>query len=374
MRPTIKIDLKNNAFDFLRLLFALFVVFAHSRYLYGAEDFLHWNAKGFDNLHAGTIGVWGFFAISGFLVTTSWFNSKGAGDFFAKRFKRIFPGFWVSLLVCSFFFAPLWYFLKQHTLNDFFSNNAFYIWKFISSNLDSVITVQSIGSVAIDAINGPLWTVHHEVCAYIFLAALGILGFLRSKDRPVKGWMILAITLLINALRITYTYNDSFSQIYGTWFGDERFLLFLSIFMWGVTINLYKDLLVPHWPGALFSLTMLILGTKFEFLPIVLPFCFSYLIISLCFMLPFKNISKKIGDLSYGIYLYHWPVRLTLQMLGFQASLGLWSFIALNILIALPFAYLSWNLVEKRFLAHVKPQQNVMPEITPSETIIPTLN
>ena len=247
-----KIDLKNNAFDFVRLMFALFVVYAHSRYLFGAEDLLHWNAKGFDLLHVGGMGLWGFFAISGFLVTTSWTNSKGAADFFSKRFKRIFPGFWVSLLVCGLFFAPLWYAIKLKTLSGFIDLYGLNVWQFITSNLDASITVQSIGDVAIDAINGPLWTIRHEISAYILLGImLSLLGLLKSPDNKIRCRGILALTLILSAVRLLYTYNPNFANIYAYWFGDERFLLFLVIFMWGATINLYKDLLVPHWPGAI---------------------------------------------------------------------------------------------------------------------------
>ena len=268
-----KIDLKNNAFDFLRLLFALFVVYAHSRYLFGAPDILHWEAKGFDNLHAGTIGVWGFFAISGFLVTSSWMNSQSPADFFSKRFKRIFPGFWVSLFVCALIFAPIWYFIKHKTLHDFFHINGVHIWKFISSNLDSAISTQSIGEVADDNINGPLWTIHHEVSAYVLLGFIFIfLSLLKLTTFSVQRRAILGITLLLSAVRIFYTYNQKFSSSYEAWFGDERFLLFLVIFMWGVVINLYREILVLGWIGILASLAILLLGTKLEFLPIVLPF------------------------------------------------------------------------------------------------------
>ena len=368
-----KIDLKNNAFDFVRLLLALFVVFAHSRYLFGASDFLHWEAKGFDNLHAGSVGVWGFFAISGFLVTTSWMNSKNLADFLSKRFKRIFPGFWMSLLVCALVFAPIWYAIKIKTFSGFFDANGLHVWKFISNNFDSAIATQAIGSVANDSVNGPLWTIHHEVSAYIILGFIfSILGAIKLSNHIIQRRIILTVALLLSAIRIFYTYNTDFSRIYSTWFGDERFLLFLVVFMWGAVISLYKDVLVPHWPSAIISFVILMIATAFEFLPIVFPFCFAYLIISLCFALPFKNISKIAGDLSFGVYLYHWPVRLTLQMLGFQESLGLWSFLCLNIILTLPIAYLSWHLVEKRFLNHIKIAKPVDSEITKCHT--PALN
>jgi len=369
MRPSTKPDMKNNAFDFARLLFAFFVVYAHSRYLYGAPDILHWDASGFDNLHAGSIGLWGFFAISGFLVTSSFSNSASLTDFLAKRFKRIFPGFWCSLFICGFVFAPLWYFLKLKTLTGFWDTNAIYIWKFITTNLDSAIQVQSIGAVAIDSINGPYWTIHHEVSCYIILGViLTFIGSFKFASRTLQRNTLLAVTLGLSIIRLMYNYYQPFTQVYGNWFGDERFLLFLTIFMWGATLNLYRDILEPSWAGAFICLLILLLATKTDYLPVVFPPCFTFLVICLCFMLPIRNIGKKIGDLSFGIYLYHWPMRLTLQMLGFQQELGLWSFILLNIVCTLPLAYLSWHLVEKRFLKHAKTEapiartaQEIMP-------------
>jgi peptidoglycan/LPS O-acetylase OafA/YrhL len=365
MFSSTKPDLKNNAFDFARLLFAFFVVYAHSRYLYGEPDILHWEAARFENLHTGSIGLWGFFAISGFLVTGSYFNSKGAIDFLTKRFKRIFPGFWFSLLMCALFFAPLWYFLKLKTLTGFWDINAIHVWKFLTTNMDALIQIQSIGDVAIDQVNGPYWTIHHEISCYIILGTiLALINSLKRFQKNVQRNSILAITLGLSVIRLIYIYHPEFHNAYSEWFGDERFLLFLVVFMWGSTIFLYRELLIPSWAGAFISLFILVLATKTDYLPVVFPCCFTYLVISLCFMLPLRNISRKIGDLSFGVYLYHWPMRLTLQMLGFQQELGLWSFIALNIICTLPLAYLSWHLIEKRFLKHAKPVKNPIPETT----------
>lgn len=124
--------------------------------------------------------------------------------------------------------------------------------------------------------------------------------------------------------------------------------------MWGVCLNLFRDIAPLKWSSLILSFVGLVLGTYFDILPVLLPFCLTYLIVSLCYIIPIRNVSKKIGDLSYGIYLYHWPVRLTLQMLGFQASLGLWQFVGLNLIMTLPLALVSWNFVEKSLLIRHK--------------------
>jgi peptidoglycan/LPS O-acetylase OafA/YrhL len=342
----ITIDNKNNAFDFVRLVLAIFVVLTHSRYLFGAQDILHWEAKYFDNLHTGTVALWGFFAVSGFLVTSSYLRSDGIVDFFLKRCKRIFPGFWMSILVCGFLFLPLWYFIKEKSIMNFWTTNGLDWWKFMTSNLDSEIKINSVGKVAIDTINGPWWTIHHELRAYLGLGVFGLLGLLNKN----KKWSMLVFAIFLNIVRIMYSFDTGFAKFYSAWFGDERVLLFFAVFMWGVVINLYKDVFVLRWSTVIASFGVLMLGTYFDFLPVVLPFCFTYFVIGLSYGLPIRNISSHIGDLSFGIYLYHWPIRLTLQMLGYQQSLSFWPFVILNFVLTIPFALLSWNFVEKRYL------------------------
>ena len=199
--------LRNNAFDFVRLLFAFFVVYAHSRYMYGAPDILHWEDSHFINLHAGSVGVWGFFALSGFLVTNSYFNSNGLTDFLTKRFKRIFPGFWCSLLVCALLFAPLWYFLRSNTLEGFLEINGIHIWKFLTSNLDATIQTQSIGTVAIDTVNGPYWTIRHEINCYIIL---GILLSITGNKPRLQKYSILLTAIFLSGVRLFYNYNTTY--------------------------------------------------------------------------------------------------------------------------------------------------------------------
>lgn len=357
-------DLKNNAFDFVRLLFAFFVVYAHSRYLYGAPDIFHWEDSHFSNLHAGSIGVWGFFAISGFLVATSFLKSNSIADFLTKRFKRIFPGFWCSLLVCALLFAPLWYFIKIGTLTNFIDINGLYIWKFLVTNMDATIQTQSIGSLVSDSINGPYWTIRHEINCYVILA---IFLSLTKFSHAVQRYGLLYLTCLLSCIRLLFNYNANFAFAYPQWFGDEKFLLFLVIFLWGATLSLYKEHIKPNWMSAFLAFGLLIIATEADFLPFVFPLCFSYLIICLCFILPIRNIGERFGDFSYGIYLYHWPVRLTLQILGFQQKLGLWPFIALNVVCTLPLAYMSWTYVERRFLRH-KHKLEKTPLVAQNET------
>ena len=92
-------DPARNSLNFIRLVLAVTVVISHSLSLGGqrlvitAEDVL--------NSSPGLIAVFGFFGISGFLIARS-AERNHFGRYLWQRFLRIFPGYWVCLLVTGF--------------------------------------------------------------------------------------------------------------------------------------------------------------------------------------------------------------------------------------------------------------------------------
>jgi peptidoglycan/LPS O-acetylase OafA/YrhL len=64
---------------------------------------------------------------------------------------------------------------------------------------------------------------------------------------------------------------------------------------------------------------------------------------------PFNRFSEKIGDLSYGIYIYAFPVQQCIVQIAGGAMNNYANFVVACIT-TLPLAYLSWHLVEKRAL------------------------
>ena len=84
---------RHNNFDALRLVAAVSVVFSHSFLIAEGtqnHEWLIWLTGNQSIL--GLVGVFVFFAISGFLVTQSFEATGNARDFLAKRALRIFPG------------------------------------------------------------------------------------------------------------------------------------------------------------------------------------------------------------------------------------------------------------------------------------------
>jgi peptidoglycan/LPS O-acetylase OafA/YrhL len=87
----------------------------------GAGDGIQVRPLGFDaaeeGLDPGLIGgspgrpwcwmVDGFFAISGFLITSSWLGNPRVRDYFVARGLRILPGFYICLVVIAVVVAPI---------------------------------------------------------------------------------------------------------------------------------------------------------------------------------------------------------------------------------------------------------------------------
>lgn len=92
-------DTRKNNFDFLRLIFASFVIITHSYPLSGVKecDWLCQLSNG--QISFSYIGLKGFFVISGYLIFQSLQRSDNIIDYFWKRVLRLFPALFIVLLL-----------------------------------------------------------------------------------------------------------------------------------------------------------------------------------------------------------------------------------------------------------------------------------
>jgi peptidoglycan/LPS O-acetylase OafA/YrhL len=181
----ITIDFKNNSFDFIRLFLALLVVVSHASYYYGTEfmflitDFDRFNGKG--QLHLGTLAVYGFFVVSGFLITASFCRTQFWWEFVYKRCIRIFPAFWVSLVIIGLGFAPFWVWGRTGALDNYIGLYGKETWLFLTQNLTTDMIHPKIVGLEKNDVNGPYWTLILEFRAYLMTVLIGFLGFFSKK-------------------------------------------------------------------------------------------------------------------------------------------------------------------------------------------------
>jgi len=332
----------NNAYDLLRLLLALFVLFSHAYFLTNTGlDPLATFSKG--QVYFAEIGVLGFFALSGYLITSSIENMPNAFRFLYKRFLRLFPGYWVCLIVTGFIIAPAIYYLNNHTINGFSFTGSNSSVTFFLKNAFLAINQWSVGnvldhSVYKESLNGSLWTLYSEALCYVVTLVLSFFGLL-NKNKSV-------FILLFLFVYVVYAVNLYNAPQFGPTFLTLNAARKLYIaYMCGMGLYIFRDKIVIDKKGQLFILLLSVALLKFGGFLLLAPI----LIAVLC-ILGFANFKVSLKyDISYGMYIYAFPIQ-QLVITEWGNSLGFWGSILTCILLTSVLGFLSYVLVEKPFL------------------------
>lgn len=289
-------------FDLMRLVAALLVVVSHTFPLAGQAPL---RILGVEDL--GALGVAVFFVISGYLVSASY--ERDPKSYLFKRILRIEPGLIASLVVTVGLLA----FVTTAPAAEYWPAAAMYVVR----NALLYPATYALPGVFQDApmtgvVNGVLWTLRLEFTFYV------VLLLIRAR-LP----LVLALTAICAVVTVTMTFSHP------DWAQEKLTrVLFLGarsgmLFFAGAAIQLSRRQ-VPLWLGGASVVAFPLLG------PLALPTA----------VLGLARPGKLPADLSYGIYIYAFPLQ---QMLAAQGQLN----VLTAILAVLPFAAASWFLVEK---------------------------
>jgi peptidoglycan/LPS O-acetylase OafA/YrhL len=322
----------SNNFDFLRLLGAFLVFYTHS---FGDNEFLYRITNRAYNI--GTWGMYTFITLSGFLLCRS-ITKMPVRYFLWNRFLRLCP----AIAVCSILtaFIPGWIFT---TLPDkaYFSHPE--TWYFILQNSFPVRMVMSLPGVFNGkAINASLWTIPLEIKFYALLIVGAISGILNKR-------LILAI-LWLSLLLLNTIFNKEVKSLDGM-LNHFHSLAYLGVFFFGgVVFYLYREKIPMRFSIWLLFLAAWLLTWKFyaPYVQIPAAFFFIYTIIGIGtskIRIPFPH-----ADISYGFYLYAYPVQSSIHY-AWGDVLSFWQYFFLSLLIIIALATASWFLIEKKALA-----------------------
>jgi peptidoglycan/LPS O-acetylase OafA/YrhL len=332
---------RHNNFDALRLVAASSVVFSHSFLIaQGTQDHepLIWLTDNQSIL--GLVGVFVFFAISGFLVTQSFEQTGDPWRFLAKRALRIFPGLFVATVLSAFVLAPL---VTTLWTSAFLSIPA--PWKYVLGNTLLDQTVHELPGVMFVnnpvglEINGALWTLRLEFLMYLMVLGLGMLRLLTLR-----------VALLLVAFGMACLHFNMLDEL-------EKWGWFFELLSgWGWLVGffaagmvLYKLRHTRIFDGriALLALAGLVLSVPLRQFLMLFPVfgCYLALWLALTPRLPVIR-AARFGDLSYGIYIYGWPAeQAAIWLLGGRAAW--WQVFLIAMPTAATLAFLSWHLVER---------------------------
>ncbi len=276
--------------------------------------------------------VFVFFAISGFSISAS--IDRSSKDFYSRRFKRIYPTYFVGLIVAC---VPFLVWGPALNSQHYYFEAPFTIWPVIAS----FFMLQGIAIPIPLSTFSQSWSLSIECVCYLFAPLL-----CRMKDRTLV--LFVAISFL------AYIKRDIFGHLQnpmGTMFGIATIE---CIWAWiaGVLIYRHKDSRIVAW-----SLTTVMAYAMGSLDGSGNPFSPAYLIAAMAIVtnahrihLPswLRRAALYGGDLSLSIYLIHWQ---TYCFVGhWLPSASPW----LLILSALLAAIAVLHLVDRPYAAYAK--------------------
>jgi peptidoglycan/LPS O-acetylase OafA/YrhL len=276
---------------------------------------------------SGVAAVFGFYVISGYLMTsvinqTYGFTASGLGRYALNRFLRIFPAYWCVLLLALLIVSalPRDAFLVNYKLSMPLAISDWLPNLFIVGLLDGPYKV----------LVPPAWTLDIELFFYA-LMGLGL-----SRSRPlVLAWFLISLVYTLWLL----ANGAEFVQRYAAYAAAS---LPFSI---GAMTYMYRDEIRRHLclpvPVAVGLFALAVVTARMEWLgdPLGLAFylillCSFLMLVSLVNVDPgavpgaWRKTDKFLGNLAYPVFLCHWQVAAVVLHFAFASEKpeggGLW--------------------------------------------------
>jgi peptidoglycan/LPS O-acetylase OafA/YrhL len=318
-------------FDGMRLVAALAVIFSHAFLIASGTEEAEPFVRLFGDRHvAGLYGVFTFFIISGFLLARSLSINPSAINYTVNRVLRIFPAFLFCTLIVAFVVGPLCTSLPVRT---YLSSPG--VYDYVKFSLDSMgdMTLPGVyehggGSVG-SIVNGSLWSLRYEALSYVFLLVLWTIFRTSGKAAAAIAaiaaltWVIPAFGGVIPGIAFTLPYFAAgvcMHWVYGR-YGTSGGVAIACLVLLAASVIAG----IQTYTFALFGAYLIVFAAERPN--------------------PGSTIARKIGDCSYGLYLYGWPAeQMVKQVTATTEPLHLF---LMTVPVALAFALVSCHLIER---------------------------
>ncbi|MBU0653556.1 MAG: acyltransferase [Gammaproteobacteria bacterium] len=335
---------RDNNFNLIRMLAAFIVLIEHSFVLVMNAS---WSKAQVDHLGdiLGRPAIDVFFVTSGFLICASLLSRRNIIDFFVARFLRIYPALLIVLLVSVFVIGPLF---TSLALKDYLTDSQTFTYLFkglvlLAGGVDFFLPGVFIDNPYQGVVNGSLWTIPFEVVMYL---SLGIGWFVLATFFR-KGWMtafrrmVVVIVVVTGVALIVGHLHDVHMP---------KIIRLAFMFFTGSLFYLFREKIVLSFKIFIVALGVLLVSffdekVLFVVYVLVMPYILFYMA-----YIPGGFVRKynRLGDYSYGVYIYSFPVQ---QMIvaTFPSISVAWLLI-FSSMIGVGLGVLSWTFVEKRAL------------------------
>lgn len=345
-----------NRFDCIRLLLAGLVFFYHAVSL---SSFAALAAYESTFSTVAELSIQGFFVISGLLVYGSLERSDNIADYAGKRVRRLYPAYAVVILIpalVSFLFTfgerdAFGEILRYMAANLVFLN-------FLEPNLPGLFQTNRFTDV-----NGALWTLKIEVMFYI---ALPLIAWVLRKMRGLWwigiGALVFAAFVWKSAL---FAYDGAYAAQLSRQLPGQMMFFAAGMAVWRLRASL-----IPHATSlfciGLVALTLSLIIPALDALRVL---GLSCLIVGIAHMPGPPLKAARWGDISYGVYIVHFPILQGLVMAGVFEQLGWAGGLALATILVFTSSYLLWWWVEKPALRRDSHYRTVSKEEEDDERI-----
>lgn len=292
------------------------------------------------------ISVTCFFIISGYLISKSFIQTRNYKSYFLKRVRRLIPAYAFVVIISAISLSLIsclsahQYFFNTQLFKYLFANLSFV--NFIQPCLPGVFTNNHMC-----AVNGALWTIKIEVCFYIILPLLIIL--LSKLQRKYYLLVLLYLIGLAYKFLMVHYLNRTGNVFFNTL--SNQLPAFLPYFSCGIALHYYFDTYIKHSKMLFFLAIPVFLVEHYYGLEVLKPLALSAMLFYIAFNFKVFNNFGKHGDISYGIYIFHFPIIQLFVNYHIFEDFNPWLSAGVIILIVIALGFLSWNFLEKRFLS-----------------------
>jgi len=320
-----------NRFDFIRLAFAAGVFIYHGVAIGTALPFGPLERA---LSHFAELSIQGFFIVSGLLVAGSLERSSSLRDYAGKRARRLYPAYAAVILVPALISLAMTQDVQG--VGSYLGANLVFL-NFLSPALPGFFEGNRFPEV-----NGALWTLKIEVIFYIALPAIILV-----LKRFGAFWWVLILALYAAGEAWAYYVPELAPGGYGPELGrqlpGQMAFFAMGIALWKASPGIQR-----RWAALALCGTAL-LGASFLY-PLLEPlraFALAGVIGAVAWAPGPKLNAARYGDVSYGLYITHFPILQALAAAGLAASLGLAAYLALATALTLAVSFALWHLVEK---------------------------
>lgn len=314
------------SFDLIRLIAAFMVLWSHQFELMKLPE------PGFLGGTASETGVYIFFAISGYLNTGSLARSPSWWRFLIRRARRIFPALIGLAIFCTLLGAAL------TTVGGmaFWSKVPDFVWRNSTILFGIRYTLPGVfeANPFPGAMNGSLWTLPHEIKLYIYLAIIAV----AVRYRP--DWLLGVLAAVLVGFLVWFHLTTKNPV-------EAYFQKFAVLFITGALLAL-AERRWGFWPAiAALAVVAMISGMTTALVGWLPAMALVYVLVGRA---PTPSWLQPRLDISYGVYLYAFP----LQQLGVMLGLTFWPSLALSVATTTVMGILSAVFIEQPALAQRK--------------------